>query len=157
MVKSIGRVLRDRSIDDVDSLAEGERPWRSVVVRVLASVNCISVLFREPLSEAIAVTTIPRQRGEREGEREAFSLSEISLAFCLRELSLAGNRDSRALAGRRSFLMRIGRVHAHTLSTYVYYPGWSAHRLSGVERRGEGLREGYMYTRMSRYVQVQNA
>lgn len=74
LVKSIGRVLRDRSIDDVDSLAEGERPWRSVVVRVLASVNCISVLFREPLSEAIAVTTIPRQRGEREGERERLFL-----------------------------------------------------------------------------------
>ena len=55
--------------------------------------------------------------------------------------------------------MRIGRTCArvHYLSTYVYYPGWSAHRLSGVERRGEGLREGYMYTRMSRYVQVQNA
>lgn len=117
------------------------------MVRLLVSVNFISVLFRELLSEAIA--TISRQRRER--EREVVSLSErFRQSFPPRGIEIAAHLRPE---GDLSLCESVGRVHAYILSTYVYYPGWSAYRLNGVERRGEG----YMYTRMSRYVQVQNA
>lgn len=107
------------------------------MVRLLVSVNFISVLFRELLSEAIA--TISRQRRERERERGCVSFREVSP-----ELSPAGNRDSCASqAGRRSFLMRIGRTCARVYPIHVRV-------LSGleriqVERRGEKRRRIYVH------------
>ena len=111
LVKSIGRVARDRSVDrstNEDQVAKERKTHRVTVV-----CRWTSLLL---LSEAIAVTTISRTR-----QRRAVPLREFpSVAFCR---SFPPLIEIAAPAGRRSCLMRIVRTCARVLMPLCMYTG----------------------------------